>query len=103
MRTQNQARYWLLSIPASDWSVPSELSPAIAWLRGQREIGGETGYEHWQLFVAFRKKIRRGGVKSYFTNSTHAEPTRSEAAEDYVFKEDTAVAGTRFELGNRYF
>lgn len=102
MRTFAQARYWILTIPAVDWTVPSELPPAIAWLRGQQERG-DSGFEHWQLFVAFRKKIRLNGVKSYFTNSTHAEPSRSEAAEQYVFKEDTAIAGTRFDLGQKVF
>lgn len=31
----------------------------------------------------------------------HAEPTRSDAALAYVWKEDTAVDGTRFELGQQ--
>lgn len=31
----------------------------------------------------------------------HAEPSRSAAANEYVWKDDTAVAGTRFELGKR--
>ena len=31
------------------------------------------------------------------------EPSRSESAESYVFKDDTAFAGTRFELGAKAF
>jgi len=33
----------------------------------------------------------------------HAETTRSEAAEEYVWKEDTRINGTQFELGERKF
>jgi len=96
----DQGRYWILTIKRSDWSPPETLPGEIAWLRGQCEIGnGITQYEHWQLYVAFRKPIRLGGVKRFFTNSTHGELTRSDAAEAYVFKEDTSIAGTRFELG----
>ena len=36
-----------------------------------------------------------------FGEEAHCEPTRSAAAEDYVYKDDTAVEGTRFELGKR--
>ena len=94
----DQAKYWLLTIKFEDWTVPESLHPEIAWLRGQQEIG-ETGYHHWQLFVAFKQRQRRGGVKSFFTNTTSARPSNSEAAEAYVWKEATAVPGTRFELG----
>lgn len=38
-------------------------------------------------------------VKALFTNDSHLEPTRSAAAVDYVWKEDTRVEGTQFELG----
>ena len=98
-----QARYWIITVPKDNWSPPtSECLPVeIALLRGQLEIGNGTGYEHWQLFVAFRRRQRLGGVKKFFTNNAHAEPTRSTAAEEYVFKEDTAVPGTRFELGQK--
>lgn len=33
----------------------------------------------------------------------HAEPTRSSAANEYVWKEDTAIPNTRFELGSLAF
>lgn len=100
-----QGRYWILTIPAGSWSPPTELSGRddVVWLRGQREQGTETGFEHWQLFVAFGKKKRLAGVKAVFTNDTHAELSRSEAAESYVFKENTAIAGSRFELGAKKF
>lgn len=100
-----QARYWLLTIPQTSagdnpgWRQQLPLN--VQWLRGQQERGAETGYVHWQLFAAFSKKVRLGAVKLQFGNECHAEPSRSEAAEQYVFKEDTAIAGTRFELGEK--
>lgn len=100
--TTPQARYWLLTLhmPCS-WTVPTRLPQDIVWLRGQREIGSNTGAEHWQIFVAYSKKVRRARVKQDFTDQVHAEPSRSQAAEEYVWKEDTAVPGTRFELGGK--
>lgn len=102
-RPSQQARYWLLTIPHADWTQPEILPNGIVWLRGQRERGSDTGYIHWQLFAAFDKKVRLAGVKRIFGNTCHAEPSRSSAAEEYVFKEDTAIEGTRFELGQKKF
>lgn len=58
------------------------------------------GFRHWQLVVGFRRKLRLAGVKAVFGERCHAEPTRSKAAIDYVHKDDTAVANTRFTLGS---
>lgn len=94
----NQARYYILTIPHADF-VPYQ-PPTITYIRGQLERG-EGGFLHWQIIVHFKSKIRRLGVKSVFGNSCHCEPTRSAAAVDYVWKENTRVEGTQFELGNR--
>lgn len=96
-----QARYWLLTIPVADWSPPDEedLPNDIAFIKGQREIGEGTGYEHWQLLVVFSKKLRLRSCKERFCETAHCEPSRSVAADAYVWKEDTAVPGTRFSLG----
>jgi len=90
-----QARYWLGTIHSQhgEFQPPSILPTGVVWLRGQQEIG-EQGTLHWQLFAAFDKKRTLQQVKSSICNG-HWEPTRSEAAEQYVFKEDTSVAGTR--------
>lgn len=93
----NQARYWLLTIPHADF-VPY-LPPDVAHIIGQLERGNDTGYLHWQVLVAFKKKLRLRSVKSIFGDSCHAEPSRSDAARSYVWKDDTAIANTRFELG----
>lgn len=81
-----QARYWLLTIPSHAYQPPVSLDNSIQWLRGQRERGGNTGYEHWQLIVAFKRAVRLAAVKKIFGNQCHAEPSRSSAANEYVFK-----------------
>lgn len=57
------------------------------------------GFLHWQIVVCFTHKIRLRGVREVF-GPFHCEPTKSTAAMDYVWKTDTAVEGTRFELGS---
>lgn len=98
-----QARYWLGTINQGhgDWSPPEQLSGGCIWLKGQQEVGA-AGNLHWQLFAAFEKKVRLSGVKSAIGNG-HWEPSRSDAAEDYVWKEETRVPGTQFELGQKAF
>lgn len=50
--------------------------------------------------MAFKTKQRLRGVRDIF-GPYHAESTRSDAAFEYVWKDDTRVAGTQFELGQR--
>lgn len=92
-----QARYWILTIPHADFTPYQP--PTVQYIRGQLERGDNTGYLHWQLLVAFQKKLRLGGVKHIFGSTVHAEPGRSNAVLEYVWKEDTRVEGTQFELG----
>lgn len=96
-----QARYWLLTIPADSWSPPATIPDACTYLAGQRERGSNTGFEHWQLVAAFRRAVRLRTVKDLFGRGCHAEPSRSDAANEYVRKEDSAIAGTYFELGSK--
>lgn len=42
-----------------------------------------------------------GRFKLGFPDESHIKPCRSEAAEQYVWKDNTAIEGTRFELGKR--
>lgn len=102
-----QARYWLLTINDSDngesWSPPDQCPGECQWITGQKEVGSNTGRPHWQLFVSYKRAVRLAAVKRTFGQRIHAEPSRSEAAIAYVHKDDTAVAGTRFELGARAF
>lgn len=93
----SQGLYWILTIPHADF-LPYQ-PPSVAYIGGQLERGADTGYLHWQILVAFDKKVRLAAVKKIFGASVHAELSRSDAARKYVFKDETAVDGTRFELG----
>ena len=94
-----QNRYWILTIPHHQFTpfLPKE----VDWIKGQLELS-ESGFLHWQLIAYFSKKARLTTVTNVF-GKFHAEPTRSDAAEEYVWKDDTAVEGTRFQLGAKPF
>lgn len=101
-----RARWWILTIREADWQPPGqredhaeEVDAPLVYIKGQLEQGAETDYRHWQLIANFERDVRLATVKHAFANSAHAEPTRSAAAADYVWKEDTRVAGTQFERG----
>lgn len=95
----SQARYWLLTIPHAHY-LPY-LPPKVSYVKGQLERGENTDYVHWQLVAYFPKRVRLGGVKEIFGTEAHCEPSRSSAAEDYVWKLDTRIEGTQFELGTK--
>ena len=99
MKTMSKQRYWLLTIPAHLY-VPFLHRP-VKYVRGQLERGGDTGYLHWQLLIIFNGPQRLSFVKSIYGDQCHAEPSRSRAADEYVWKDDTSIQGTRFELGTR--
>ncbi|KAI3632021.1 hypothetical protein MIR68_009857 [Amoeboaphelidium protococcarum] len=94
-----QARYYLLTIPFAAEYVPA-IRDELVYLKGQQEVG-EGGYHHWQIMAQFNKKVTLTKAKSFFPNQSHLEQSRSQAADDYVWKEDTRVPGTQFELGER--
>lgn len=95
----DQGRYWMLTIPMADWH-PEELPDGIAYIKGQGEEGA-SGYLHWQVLVVSERSVRLRFIKSCFVDTAHCELTRSAAADDYVWKDDTSVDGTRFELGEK--
>lgn len=94
-----QARYWLLTIPYNNFTP--FLPPNVSYIKGQLEQGNNTEYLHWQIIIHFSEKKTLHYVKLIFGESIHAEATKSKAADDYVWKDDTAIVGTRFELGKR--
>lgn len=96
-----QFKYFLLTIPHADF-LPF-LPPSITYIRGQLEQGANTGYLHWQILAVAHKKRTVTSVRQLFGESCHVEPSRSEAANDYVWKEDTRVEGTQFEIGKMPF
>lgn len=95
----SKAIYWLLTIPHADF-LPYQ-PPGIQWIKGQLERSNNTHYLHWQLIIALNSQSRLAAVKKIFGHTCHAEPSRSTAADEYVWKDDTAVLGTRFELGRK--
>lgn len=95
-----QGRYFILTIPRDKWEFPTELPDYLAWIKGQAEVG-EGGYEHWQVCIAFPKNVTATKCKTFFPEESHVEFTRSAAADEYVHKEESSVAGTRFEYGQK--
>ena len=94
-RTYN---WWIATVPDGDWEPPADLPPNVKYLKGQKEEGAG-GYVHWQVCVCLRQKKGTRFVRNLFGGRAHVEPTRSDAARDYVWKEDTRIAGSQFELG----
>jgi len=99
-KLRTQGAIWIATIPKEHWT-PS-LPPEVNYIKGQLERGEQEDYEHWQLLIHFKNKIRLGGVKRVFPSRAHYELTRSEAAEAYVWKIQTRI-GEPFELGKKPF
>lgn len=93
-----QGRYWMLTIPVIHMPNMIALIDPICYLKGQQETGG-SGLVHWQMVAVTNKKVTRRQLKELFVPEAHLELSRSEAANEYVWKDDTAIADTRFELG----
>lgn len=105
-RERRQGIFWLLTIPHPNEVAArmerGELPDNCVWCKGQRETGANTGYEHYQVVVAFRSKKSLTAVAGVFGGGVHCELSRSEAAEAYCTKEDTR-AGEPFEHGAKPF
>lgn len=101
---RRQGTYWIGTIPESTYQP--ELHDGLNYLKGQLEQGnGETNYRHFQVFFITKKKSSLNQVKTIFGEhgpTGHFELTRSEAAEQYVWKEDTRI-GEPFEFGKKPF
>ncbi len=95
-----KARYWLLTIPVDHLPNQPNVKNDLIYLKGQQETGANSGLLHWQLLAVFKKQVTLNQCKGYFCPQAHCEASRSAAANDYVWKEETAVAGTRFEAGS---
>lgn len=105
---RRQGRYWLCTIPAKDEDrealvFPYSLDGSCAYVCGQLEEGGETGYLHWQVMAIFKRKVSIRSLQQSFSPTGHYELSRSEAARDYVGKEETRVGESFFELGTLPF
>lgn len=96
-----QGRYFLLTLPYEDFTP--YLPPQCTWIRGQLEMGNNTGYLHWQVVVGYPKKVTVHYVKLIFGDRVHVELSKSAAANSYVWKQDSRIEGTQFELGTPPF
>lgn len=98
------ARWWIGTVPYSLFpDLSDRFDESVRYAVGQREVGAESGYEHWQVVVNFAKPARLAAVKKAFGGHGHWEPTKSDAAILYCQKADTRVAGTSFEYGRKPF
>lgn len=93
----SQQRYWMLTIPQHGFTP--YLPPQCSWIKGQLELG-EGGFLHWQVICGFKRSVRLSAVRDCF-GPYHAEATRSDAADSYVWKDQSSVDGTRFEIGKK--
>lgn len=99
--SRRQGIFWIgtLSYLGHEMHEFGTHSDVCSWVRGQQEIG-EGGYRHYQFIVAFKSKQSLRSAKSILQLPTvHLELSRSSAAGEYVWKEDTRVEGTQFEFG----
>lgn len=95
----NQATYWILTIKYEQFTP--YLPQSVSFIKGQLERGDTTSYLHWQVYCIFTRQVRLSAVKKVFGDTVHAEPTYSEEAENYCWKEDTRVEGTQFTIGDK--
>lgn len=102
-----QYRYWMCTLWEPAWE-PELFSDELAWIKGQKEKAPSTGNLHWQLIFGYKKKVSKKRILDQLTVKYGSEdlaywgdiqPTNSAAADEYVWKDETAVEGTRFELG----
>jgi len=93
------SRYFSVTIPMRQCIFsPSALPSGIQYIKGQLEVGDNTGLLHWQLMVVTERKQRFSFLQRLWPFA-HVEKSRSSALESYVWKEDTRVPDSQFELG----
>lgn len=93
---RRQGIYWILTIPEEDFQ-PS-LPDGCKYVKGQLEEGETTGYRHYQVLAVLTKKGSQSSVRNMFGGRAFCELSRSSAANEYVWKEDTRI-GEPFEFG----
>lgn len=106
--SKRQARWWFgtLSLASAGIALPEVLELLsqrghLSFSTGQVEIGAG-GFEHWQFVVVCTRSRRLSWLRENVSESCHWEPVIDrDSALAYVTKDDTAVAGTRFQVGQR--
>ena len=97
-RLDRTHQLWVATSPvAAGYLFSSGPYPSIiAGVRGQLEKG-EGGLVHYQVLIRASKPVRRTQLSAIFPR-THLEPSRSAAAREYVWKDETRI-GEPFEWG----
>lgn len=109
--TRRQGRYWFGTLPWTDQekaendngnapSPPFSITDLCCYIKGQGELGAG-GLHHWQLIVVCSRKTSRRSLQQSLCCGGHWELSRSAAAEAYIWKEETRIEGTQFELGRK--
>lgn len=102
-----QFRFFIITTPIStsftEWSPYHVLSSdGPYYVKGQEESGATTGYRHYQWIAYFKRAITLSRAKKVLClQASHLEPCRSDKAEEYVWKEETKVPGSEFEIGSK--
>lgn len=96
-------KYWLITdfdaeLDYDTWTPDCWATRGISYSKGQLECCTTTGRLHWQFVVGFTKPCRLSHVKNVLNDAVHAELSRSQAANEYVHKQDTSK-GRRWEFG----
>lgn len=91
------SNWFILTLSCQHHPEQPTLHNGYDYVKGQQERG-ENGFLHWQFVVHSTKKVRCTSIKSTWPQA-HIEATRSAAALEYVWKDDTRITGTQFELG----
>jgi len=92
-----KARWWIATIGKDKWDG-KKLPPGAIYAKGQLERGAG-GFEHWQVCFQFSEPKRRAHLSKWIRECFY-EPTKSDAALEYVWKEESRI-GEPFELGSR--
>lgn len=103
MPRQSQHTYWFATVAATDDDHPFQVpfsTGLITWAKGQKERA-DSGFLHWQAVFSTSRSRTLLWCKRNIHSTAHFQPSRSQAADVYVHKEDTAIPGTRFELGTK--
>ena len=98
-----QGKYWIITDFNHEINYDTAVdafwtSKNIVWSKGQLEMCGDTQRLHWQFCIGFEKKVRLRTVKTVLGDQVHAELCRSDAANNYVWKDETSQ-GRRWEYG----
>lgn len=92
------SQWYILTLPAQQYVfTPSILPDGVGYIKGQLELSS-SGLLHWQFVLWTTRKQRASYVRRLFRGA-HVEASRSAAASEYVWKDDTRVDGSQFEIG----